>query len=682
MNGNKTRKYIQNKPAEAQAYVSNGTTGQGVSATDWWKKATGSTASLKGKTGQDAPQTTPKTASGITPTKSITGAQTGLDFSKQYQKSTGKQTTPTGTGTKQTGSATGTGGYAATPPKPVNPYENPESYGPENPYAKILAGIGGQGGGNPYASLVGQGGVNPYAELAGRTGENPYAGMMGQGGVNPYAELAGQGGTNPYLEMMSGAGQYKGTIPEAEAAREGLYGVSEATKRQMDRYGGEWIPGTSTQEAQERYRQMQGQAPGEYSDPYAEQLSQLYEQITGRPGFQYDLNGDMLYKQYAQQYAQMGRQAMQDTMGQAAAMTGGYGSSYASTAGNQAYQGYLQQLNDKIPELYDRALATYQMQGDQMKDQYSMLRDLQDTDYGRYKDELSRYYEDLGLAREDWQQERAFDYGQYGDSQDYWTRMAQLESQDARTSQQYDLQRAQMLTDESRDQRDYLTKLQQMASDEDWKQRDYDLTTRQLQAGWDQDARDYALKLQQLASDEDWKQRDYDLTTRQLQAGWDQDQRDYELSRLDRQTAWDQDWRDYQLGLTDRQTEWDQGQQQQAYQYMMQMLQLGADPSDALKTMSGISPYDIYGLQQALKPQTGTYYGGTGSSTGSGAKSTGTKPTATSTIKPIVPTTTPQPTGQTGTQRSVGTEPEDLYMAGLISEQQLYEMQMRRAYGN
>lgn len=588
MTGNKTRKYIQNKPAESQAYASNGTTGQGVSATDWWKKATGSTASLKGKTGQDATQTTPKTASGIPITKSITGAQTGLDFSKQYQKSTGKQTTPTGTGTKQTGSATGTGGYVATPSKPVNPYDKTGGTGPENPYAKIMAGIGEQGG-------------------------------------NPYASLTGQGGTNPYLEMMQGGGQYKGTIPEAEAEREGLYGVSEATKRQMDRYGGEWTPGASTQEAQERYRQMQGQAPGEYSDPYAEQLSKLYEQITGRPGFQYDLDGDMLYKQYAQQYQQMGRQAMQDTMGQAAAMTGGYGSSYASAAGNQAYQGYLQQLNDKIPELYDRALATYQMEGDQMKDQYSMLRDLQDTDYSRYRDELSRYYEELGLAREDWQQERAFDYGQYGDSQDYWTRMAQLESQDARTSQQYDLQRAQMLTDESRDQRDYLTKLQQLARDEDWKQREYD------------------------------------------------------LSALDRQTAWDQWQKEFEQGTLDRQTAWDQSQQERQYELMMQMLQLGADPSDVVKAGSGLSPYDIYELQQKLKPQTGTYYGGTGSSTGSGAKSTGTTPTPT--IKPIAPTTTQKPTGQTGTQGSVGTEPEDLYMAGLISEQQLYEMQMRRAYG-
>ena len=68
--------------------------------------------------------------------------------------------------------------------------------------------------------------------------------------------------------------------------------------------------------------------------------------------FSYDINGDALYHQYKNQYAQQGKLASQDTMAQAAAMTGGYGNSYAATAGNQAYQGYLTKLNDVIPELY------------------------------------------------------------------------------------------------------------------------------------------------------------------------------------------------------------------------------------------------------------------------------------------------------------------------------------------
>ena len=65
--------------------------------------------------------------------------------------------------------------------------------------------------------------------------------------------------------------------------------------------------------------------------------------------FNYDVNGDPLYQQYKHSYMTQGKQAMEDTIGQAAAMTGGYGNSYATAAGGQAYQSYLDQLNDRYP---------------------------------------------------------------------------------------------------------------------------------------------------------------------------------------------------------------------------------------------------------------------------------------------------------------------------------------------
>ena len=46
---------------------------------------------------------------------------------------------------------------------------------------------------------------------------------------------------------------------------------------------------------------------------------------------------------------QQGKQAMQDTMGQAAALTGGYGSTYGQAVGQQQYDAYLQNLNDEVP---------------------------------------------------------------------------------------------------------------------------------------------------------------------------------------------------------------------------------------------------------------------------------------------------------------------------------------------
>ena len=93
----------------------------------------------------------------------------------------------------------------------------------------------------------------------------------------------------------------------------------------------------------------------------------------GRDPFSYDFNADALYHQYKDMYMKQGQMAMQDTMGQAAAMTGGYGNSYAASVGNQAYQQSLQQLNGVIPELYQLALSKYNMEGQQISDALAAL---------------------------------------------------------------------------------------------------------------------------------------------------------------------------------------------------------------------------------------------------------------------------------------------------------------------
>ena len=89
--------------------------------------------------------------------------------------------------------------------------------------------------------------------------------------------------------------------------------------------------------------------------------------------FSYDINGDALYQQYKDNYITQGKQAMMDTMGQAAAMTGGYGNSYAATVGNQTYQGYLQNLNNMIPQLQQMALDRYNAESNRLSENISIL---------------------------------------------------------------------------------------------------------------------------------------------------------------------------------------------------------------------------------------------------------------------------------------------------------------------
>lgn len=160
--------------------------------------------------------------------------------------------------------------------------------------------------------------------------------------------------------------------------------------------------------------------PGEYQSQYAEQIQQLLDKILNREQFSYDMNADPLYQQYKNQYVRLGQNAMQDTMGNAAALTGGYGSSYATTAGNQAYQGYLQNLNDVVPELYNAAYNQYRDKGTEMYNQVGLLQGMDESDYGKYRDTVSDYYNDLNYYYQKYGDMSADEYNRYLSDLDAW----------------------------------------------------------------------------------------------------------------------------------------------------------------------------------------------------------------------------------------------------------------------
>ena len=159
--------------------------------------------------------------------------------------------------------------------------------------------------------------------------------------------------------------------------------------------------------------------PGAYQSQWQNSLQETIDKIMNREKFSYDLNGDALYQQYKDQYTTQGQMAMMDTMGQAAALTGGYGNSYASTAGNQAYQGYLQQLNDRVPELYQLALDKYNQEGQDMLNQYALLGEQENRDYSRYRDTVSDWNAERDYLAGRYDSERSYDYGKYSDERNF-----------------------------------------------------------------------------------------------------------------------------------------------------------------------------------------------------------------------------------------------------------------------
>lgn len=128
-----------------------------------------------------------------------------------------------------------------------------------------------------------------------------------------------------------------------------------------------------------------------YASKYQNQINELTAQILGRGPFEYDVNKDPLYAQYADQYTRNGTQAMKDTLGQISARTGGLASTYAGSAAQQTYDGYMQALADKVPELYQLAYSMYQDEDARDRNNLSLLQNLEAADYSRYKDQLSQY---------------------------------------------------------------------------------------------------------------------------------------------------------------------------------------------------------------------------------------------------------------------------------------------------
>lgn len=125
---------------------------------------------------------------------------------------------------------------------------------------------------------------------------------------------------------------------------------------------------TSEQIIDELYMQAIGGTPAPAANPYNDTVARLADKYFSLNYGDY-LKGDE-YAALKDIYARNGRLAMQDTLGQAAARTGGIASSYATSASQQAYNDYMQRLTDK-------AMEGYEAQRGRIADELNMARKLQ-----------------------------------------------------------------------------------------------------------------------------------------------------------------------------------------------------------------------------------------------------------------------------------------------------------------
>lgn len=177
----------------------------------------------------------------------------------------------------------------------------------------------------------------------------------------------------------------------AKIQGEGLTGVS-----QTNRYA-DYLPDKSV------IRSIAEQSPGiaetvqkttTYQNPYQKQLDQLVSDYLGS-SFSYDQSRDPAAQAYRENYIQNGQRAMQDTTAQAAARTGGLASSYATQAGQQAYNSYMSDLNAQLAGLRQQAIDNYlsdqALQQNRINTVASLGQQAENSYYNRINDAMNRW---------------------------------------------------------------------------------------------------------------------------------------------------------------------------------------------------------------------------------------------------------------------------------------------------
>lgn len=168
-----------------------------------------------------------------------------------------------------------------------------------------------------------------------------------------------------------------------------------------------------TKKKYQAYETHKATRPGEYTFGKQAELDSARDAWQNRDAFQYNAAEDGMYQQMVDRYIQQGKMAMQDAMGQASTMTGGYGNTWAQNAGQQAYQVYLNGINDMAPQYYQMAQDRYQMEGENLYNQYAALSAEEQMAYGRHMDAQNLWQAQNDALKAEADESRAFGWQQY-----------------------------------------------------------------------------------------------------------------------------------------------------------------------------------------------------------------------------------------------------------------------------
>ena len=241
-------------------------------------------------------------------------------------------------------------------------------------------------GSQTWGSLSGSSNNNANTNVVDTQATETPTSKYGVGGVSD--ELMDKGNNNPFVASDK-QNELDNRLTEQGKVLEGIANKKDLIDSgTMATINSSFSASQSYRDAMEYTNQLLAKLSSGRTS-YTSQVEAMMDKIMNREDFEYDVDSDQLFQQALASAMNSGKTAMQDTIGQASALTGGYGSTYATSAGNQAYNAFIEDAYNNIDEYYRMAMEAYQMEGEEMFNQLGMFVDADNREYQRTYDAWS-----------------------------------------------------------------------------------------------------------------------------------------------------------------------------------------------------------------------------------------------------------------------------------------------------
>lgn len=111
--------------------------------------------------------------------------------------------------------------------------------------------------------------------------------------------------------------------------------------------------------------------------------------------FSYDPEADAGYKEYARLVREEGKKAMEDTVGKASALTGGYANSFAASAGAQAYGDYVKRAADAKLTFREQARSEFDAENQDILNRLGIINNQRAAMYADPSEDQIAYAKEL-----------------------------------------------------------------------------------------------------------------------------------------------------------------------------------------------------------------------------------------------------------------------------------------------